>query len=306
MRRVWPRALAGAFLAAAIVGLGSPAALAATPTAIGTLSVSPGTVTAGVPQPFTLTLTFTAQAVIPDGTVNIQVPLGWPLPETQTPGTPGYTVCAACGPGLLAVAGRTITVTNVSIAPASAFVRVELSSISVTYSATLPAYAPGGTFTATAQQSPRLVPVSTNSEVVTVTTPGSPLPSVTVSSPVSPPPSPSPSASQTVSPSPSPSRSLSSAPLVSPTITHVPDGSGSGVPIALVLGLAAAFAAILGVGRLLRHRRAPLTAQSVRAVPGEGPPPQVSVRATGADATRTVRIEPHAGVAVTTLEEAEH
>jgi hypothetical protein len=305
MRRGWPGALAATCLAAAIVCLGPPASLAATPTAPGTLSVTPTTVNTSVLQPFTLT--FKASVIIKGGTVIMQVPRRWPAPQTQTAGAQGYTTCAGpCGSGTLSVASGAITITGLTLAPPSPFINsAEPSSIVVTYSAAPLPYSPGGTFTAMAQQDLRLAPVNTNAVQVTVDTPSQPLPTVSVS------PSPATPSSTTAPPpttaSPSVSRSTSSSspkPVISHT-THAPAGPGPGLPLSLALGLAAAFVAVLGATWFLRHRRAPVTAQSVRATASEGPPAQLSVRAIGPDATRTVRIEPNPGVAVTTLEEVE-
>lgn len=75
------------------------------------------------------------------------------------------------------------------------------------------------------------------------------------------------------------------------------------MPIALVTGLASGFAVVLLAGWFLRPRRAPMIAQSVRAVPHEGRQIQLSVHATGTDATHTVRIEPYPGAATTTIRE---
>jgi hypothetical protein len=86
--------------------------------------------------------------------------------------------------------------------------------------------------------------------------------------------------------------------------TNVAAGSGSGTPL-LLLGVAAGLVVVLLSGWLLRHRPAPVIAQSVRAVPHAGPPEQLSVQKTGTDATHTVRIEPHQGAASTTTEERE-
>ncbi len=75
------------------------------------------------------------------------------------------------------------------------------------------------------------------------------------------------------------------------------------MPIPLVMGLASGFAVVLLAGWFLHPRRAPMTAQGVQAVPHEGLQGQLSVHATGTDATHAVRIEPHPGAATTTIRE---
>jgi hypothetical protein len=77
------------------------------------------------------------------------------------------------------------------------------------------------------------------------------------------------------------------------------------LPILLVvtgLVLAAATAGLLAF-RSLRRGRHPVTDGNVRAVPRSGPPASVTVRDTGSRPALTVRIEPHAGGTVTTIEE---
>ena len=58
-----------------------------------------------------------------------------------------------------------------------------------------------------------------------------------------------------------------------------------------------------GAGRALRRGRPGAGGGDVRAVPHAGPPPSVAVRDTGTRPALTVRIEPHAGATVTTIEE---
>jgi hypothetical protein len=68
------------------------------------------------------------------------------------------------------------------------------------------------------------------------------------------------------------------------------------VLLPLLLGLAGLAVGFLA-GWFMRPRWPP--GRNVRAVPHAGPPAQLSVRATGTDATHTVRIEPHPGAATT-------
>jgi Fibronectin type III domain len=89
---------------------------------------------------------------------------------------------------------------------------------------------------------------------------------------------------------------------------------GSGTPagsLPLLIAVAAAVivvaaAATLAVRRRrLRSRPSPAADLGVRAVPHAGPPVTVRVHATGTGATHTVRIEPHPGASVTTIEESQ-
>jgi len=79
------------------------------------------------------------------------------------------------------------------------------------------------------------------------------------------------------------------------------------LPILLVvtgLVLAAATAGLLAF-RPLRRSGHPAPEGNVRAVPHSGPPASVTVRDTGSRPALTVRIEPHAGTTVTTIEETQ-
>ena len=79
------------------------------------------------------------------------------------------------------------------------------------------------------------------------------------------------------------------------------------LPILLaVIGLVlVAGAAGLAAFRPLRRGPHGTAAEDVRAVPHAGPPPSVTIRDTGGRAALTVRIEPHAGATVTTIQERE-
>jgi hypothetical protein len=88
-----------------------------------------------------------------------------------------------------------------------------------------------------------------------------------------------------------------------PAGTH--DRMSDWLPILLVvtgLVLAAATAGLLAF-RPLRRGEHPVPEENVRAVPRSGPPASVTVRDTGSRPALTVRIEPHAGATVTTIEE---
>lgn len=73
--------------------------------------------------------------------------------------------------------------------------------------------------------------------------------------------------------------------------------SDTSVPAGLALG--AGFAVVLFARRRHHNRPALGPGSSVRAVPRDGPPPRLSVRVTGTQPTRTVRIEPHPGTTAT-------
>ena len=105
----------------------------------------------------------------------------------------------------------------------------------------------------------------------------------------------------------------------SPSVTVVPAGAGttrkpaSSLPLLLLIGLGVLIVAAGALAaHLLRRRAAQLprrggqltAAASVRAVPRSGPPATLAVRDTGRRPTLTVRIEPHASTAVTTIKEA--
>lgn len=97
---------------------------------------------------------------------------------------------------------------------------------------------------------------------------------------------------------------------VSPEVTVALPAGAHGrmsdwLPILLVvigLVLAAATAGLLAF-RPLRRGGHPVPGENVRAVPRSGPPASVTVRDTGSRPPLTVRIEPHAGATVTTVEE---
>jgi Fibronectin type III domain len=84
--------------------------------------------------------------------------------------------------------------------------------------------------------------------------------------------------------------------------------SAGGLPLLIIVAaaviLAAAAAALVVRRRRLRSRPPPAPESDVRAVPHAGPPVVVRVQATGAGATHTLRIEPHPGARVTTIEKS--
>ena len=83
-------------------------------------------------------------------------------------------------------------------------------------------------------------------------------------------------------------------------------GSGAGRALLLIVALAAVILAIAAaslVVRQLRLRSRMPPPPNIRAEPHGGPPAVVSVQDTGTDKTHSVRIEPHAGASVTTIEE---
>ena len=83
-------------------------------------------------------------------------------------------------------------------------------------------------------------------------------------------------------------------------------GSGAGRALLLIVALAAVILAIAAaslVVRQLRLRSRPPPPPNIRAEPHGGPPAVVIVQDTGTDKTHSLRIEPHAGASVTTIEE---
>ena len=76
-----------------------------------------------------------------------------------------------------------------------------------------------------------------------------------------------------------------------------------GVAAAVIVAAAAAGLAVRR--RRLRSRPSLAADLGVRAVPHAGPPATVRLQATGTGATHTVRIEPHPGASVTTIEESQ-
>ncbi len=87
----------------------------AAPDGSGTLSVPVSGVPAGSTG-HTLAFTYTTAGGMDDGALAIDVPEGWSPPSTS-PGDPGYTTA---GVGTVAVSGRTITVTGLTLAPGEA------------------------------------------------------------------------------------------------------------------------------------------------------------------------------------------
>jgi hypothetical protein len=260
----------------ALVSAVSAVSLAAAQQDYATLTPVTMSVTAGVGTQFTFT--FTAVMTFKGGIVSLQVPSGWPDPTTGPPGSQGFSSVASSNPNqaIPTFNGATITITDVDLGPGQ--------TITVSYSAAAPQpTSPPGevfSFAATAQQFPHSVMQSLASQV-------------TVTSPVSASTSP---ASASTSPA-----SASASPVSARTGTG---GSGSDVAVPLVLGLAAAIAAVaLLARRLVRRRVVPVTGQSVRAVSHTGPPAQLTVHKTGTEPTRTVRIEPHPDAGTTTIQE---
>ncbi len=104
------------------------------------------------------------------------------------------------------------------------------------------------------------------------------------------------------------------ATLTALTMSPVGDGRawppGARAPASLLPILLAVIGLVLVAGtagllafRPLRRAGHGMAGGNVRAVPHTGPPPSVSVRDTGNRPTLTVRIEPHVGATVTTIEE---
>jgi hypothetical protein len=82
-------------------------------------------------------------------------------------------------------------------------------------------------------------------------------------------------------------------------------GASSPIVLMLVIGLVLVACAAGGLAlRSLRRGRHAAPGSSVRAVPHAGPPTTVAVRDTGTRPTLIVRIEPHPGYSLTTIQEA--
>jgi Fibronectin type III domain len=83
--------------------------------------------------------------------------------------------------------------------------------------------------------------------------------------------------------------------------------SAASLPLLIIVAAAvilAAAAALLVRRRRLRSRPRPAPEPDVRAVPHAGPPVVVHVQATRTGATHTLRIEPHPGAGITTIEKS--
>ena len=93
------------------------------------------------------------------------------------------------------------------------------------------------------------------------------------------------------------------------TGTGTGTGSGAGRALLLIVALAAVILAIAAASLVVRQLRlrsrppVPPPPPSIRAEPHGGPPAVVSVQDTGTDKTHSLRIEPHVGASVTTIEE---
>jgi hypothetical protein len=253
------------------------------PDGAGKMSVDPVTMTAGQSTDLMFTYTAGSCGVQAGGEVAVTVPGDWPPPA------PGSVIWS--GSPAPQVSGSMITVLVGSVGPGASVVfhydmaRAPVSSGGYTFDAMEESSAAGSLQALAA------------SPQVTVTA------SVATSS-----------ASPSASPSSSPSVSASNG-VVSPSVSASgggtsPPASAGGLPVTLVglglggLGLVvAAVAASLLASRLLHRGGHGMGGGNVRAVPRTGPPPSVTVRYTGTRPTLTVRIEPHAGATVTTIEE---
>src|SRR5215831_4380939 len=142
-RHSW-RALAGTCLAAAVMWVGLPVSLGgesaphvsaggvgpvagvslvsavlpgrADQQTYGTLAASPNVVNAGSSQTFTLLFTATT-ASFENGMVILQVPAGWPAPQTENASSDGYTTATTCTACTLATEPSAMKITGVTLAP---------------------------------------------------------------------------------------------------------------------------------------------------------------------------------------------
>jgi hypothetical protein len=113
------------------------------PAGIGTMTVSPATVTASRRSTLTFTYAAPPDGLPPTGAVALAVPRGWTAP-TRKRGVPGYTSSSA---GTVSVAGRWITVTGTALRPRG--------TLRITYHAGTAPQSPGqAEFTAIERTSP--------------------------------------------------------------------------------------------------------------------------------------------------------
>ena len=218
------------------------------PGGAGTMTVTPGRVTTAHRSTLRFTYTAAQAGLSRSGGITIEVPAGWTVPSGR-PEQAGYVSASR---GLLAVSGRRITLTGVTLGPGQ--------QVSITYAAaTAPGSAGLATFTTTEQPDGTATLTALRMS-----------PEVTVALP-----------------------------------TGTRGRMSDWLPILLIvtgLVLAAATAGLLAF-RPLHRGGHPAPGENVRAVPRSGPPASVTVRDTGSRPALTVRIEPHAGATVTTIEE---
>jgi len=277
----------------------------------GTMTVYPSAVTAGSSQTLTFTYTAGSCGVGAGGLVALTVPGGWTTPS-MTAGTTGYVTWAGAP---VTLNGSTVTVPVGQLAPGQ--------QVTIYYEMPqAPASSGGYTFTAAEQSgTDGSLQDLASSPPVTVT----PLGGIATA--------PASHGGGTPTAPASHGGGTSTAP-ATPT---APASHGGGTPtvsastsavtvktahspidwlpiVVLVIGLvlAAGTAGRLTFRRLRRGwlRRGWLrrgghgaVAADVRTVPHTGPPATVVIRDTGRRPALTVRIEPHAGAAVTTIEE---
>jgi hypothetical protein len=275
------------FGASTTISLPTLAVAVTCPDGAGTMSVDPGSLTAGQSTDLTFTYTAGSCGVEAGGEVAVTVPDGWPLP------VPGSVIWS--GSPAPQVSGSMITVLVGSVGPGASV---------VFYYDAARAPASAGEYTFDASEESRragsLQALATSPQV-TVTASVAPS-SASVS--------PSVSASATNSPSAS-----TSSGVVSPSVPASgggtsPPASARGLPVTLVglglggLGLVVAVvAASLLASRSLRRGGHASAAGNIRTVPRPGPPTSVTMRYAGTRPALTVRIEPRAGATMTTIEE---
>jgi hypothetical protein len=240
----------------------------------GMIAVSPARAVAG--RASTLRFTYTAAdgGLSPSGEVTVQVPPDWTAPS----GTAGKAGYASSDGGLLSVSGRHITVTGAALLPGQQLI--------ITYTAGIAPRLPGASTFVTSEQpdgTARLAALAQSPSVTVVLVGGG----------------------GSVSRTSSPGLLL----LIGLAIIVV----AAGALAAHLLRRRAAHLLRRRAAHLLRWRAAQLprgsggqvaAGASVRAVPRTGPPATLAVRDTGRRPTLTVRIEPQASTAVTTIKEA--
>jgi hypothetical protein len=118
----------------------APALAGPPPGGAGTMTVTPGQVTAAHPSTLRFTYTAAQAGLSRSGAITVAVPAGWTVPSGR-PGQAGYVRASR---GLLSVSGRRITLTGVALGPEQ--------QVSITYAAApAPRTAGLATFTTTQQ-----------------------------------------------------------------------------------------------------------------------------------------------------------
>ena len=269
------------------------------PDGTGTMTVAPSAETAAGSQSLTFTYTAGSCGVGAGGLVAVTVPDGWTSPNTTT-GQPGDATWTG---GPVSVAGSTITVPVGHLAPGG--------QVSFAYQMPRAPGSPAGYTFAAAEQSGAegslqglaVSPLVTVMPViVTPTTPA--VGGGTATTPAGDGGTATTPAGDGTTPTPA-GGGTATTPAGTVKTTHPAIDWPPIILLVIGLILAAGTAGRLAF-RGLRHGRGDETAAAdVRTVPHTGPPTTAVTRDTGRRPAVTVRIEPHASAAVTTIEESQ-